>query len=54
MHRWFTVLMRTYKIGTILLFQADASDKEEDPRQERGGGEEDEGCTECGSFSVKN
>jgi len=42
---WFTVLMRTYKIGTILLFQADASDKEEDPGQERGGGEDDEGCT---------
>lgn len=37
--------MRTYKIGTILLFQADASDKEEDPGQERGGGEDDEGCT---------
>ena len=39
--------MRTYKIGTILLFQADASDKEEDPGQgqERRGREEDEGCT---------
>jgi len=42
---WFTVLMRTYKIGTILLFHADASDKEEDPGQERGEGEDDEGCT---------
>ena len=41
--------MRTYKLATILLFQADASDKQEDPdeRQVRdgGGGEEDEGCT---------
>ena len=39
--------MRTYKLGTILLFQADASDKEEDQHEERqgtGDGEE-EGCT---------
>jgi hypothetical protein len=39
--------MRTHKLGTILLFQADASDKEEDPRAEGhdSEGEEDEGCT---------
>jgi len=45
---WFTALMRTYKLGTILLFQADASDKEEDQQEERegsGDAEEEEGCT---------
>jgi len=44
---WFTALMRTYKIGTILLFQADASDKEEDPHEESQGSSDgqEEGCT---------
>jgi len=45
---WFTALMRTYKLGTILLFQADASDKEEDAHEERqgsGDAEEEVGCT---------
>eukprot|EP00531_Pseudo-nitzschia_arenysensis_P011533 CAMPEP_0116145098 /NCGR_PEP_ID=MMETSP0329-20121206/16391_1 /TAXON_ID=697910 /ORGANISM="Pseudo-nitzschia arenysensis, Strain B593" /LENGTH=217 /DNA_ID=CAMNT_0003640639 /DNA_START=90 /DNA_END=743 /DNA_ORIENTATION=- len=43
---WFTALMRTYKLATILLFQADASDKEEDPREPgQEGDDEDEGCT---------
>jgi len=45
---WFTALMRTYKLSTILLFQADASDKQEDPHEESqvsGGGQEEEGCT---------
>eukprot|EP00537_Pseudo-nitzschia_pungens_P003823 CAMPEP_0172363354 /NCGR_PEP_ID=MMETSP1060-20121228/6742_1 /TAXON_ID=37318 /ORGANISM="Pseudo-nitzschia pungens, Strain cf. cingulata" /LENGTH=211 /DNA_ID=CAMNT_0013086081 /DNA_START=177 /DNA_END=812 /DNA_ORIENTATION=- len=45
---WFTALMRTYKLTSILLFQADASDKEEDPEAERlvdCGGSDDEGCT---------
>jgi len=45
---WFTALMRTYKIGTILLFHSDASDKEEDPPGERQGNSdrhEEEGCT---------
>eukprot|EP00535_Pseudo-nitzschia_heimii_P007241 CAMPEP_0197176304 /NCGR_PEP_ID=MMETSP1423-20130617/2280_1 /TAXON_ID=476441 /ORGANISM="Pseudo-nitzschia heimii, Strain UNC1101" /LENGTH=211 /DNA_ID=CAMNT_0042625669 /DNA_START=71 /DNA_END=706 /DNA_ORIENTATION=+ len=45
---WFTALMRTYKLGTILLFQADASDKEEDRQEVRDGSgdaEGDEGCT---------
>eukprot|EP00536_Pseudo-nitzschia_multiseries_P004695 jgi/Psemu1/285279/fgenesh1_pg.79_\ len=45
---WFTGLMRTYKLASILFFQADASDKEEDPEVERlvdGGGPDDEGCT---------
>ena len=38
--------MRTYKLATILLFQADASDKEEDPPEEGQEGDvEDEGCT---------
>ena len=40
--------MRTYKLATILLFQADASDKQDDPddeRQVRDGGDDDEGCT---------
>jgi len=41
---WFTFLMRTYKLATILLFQADASDKEEDSQGEEGG-DDDEGCT---------
>ena len=44
-YRWFTALMRTYKIGTILLYQADASEKIEDRRRENDGEEEDEGCT---------
>ena len=38
--------MRTHKLATILLFQADASDKEEDPREPgQDGDDEDEGCT---------
>lgn len=39
--------MRTYKIATIVVFQADASDKQEDdPREQRQDGEEEyEGCT---------
>lgn len=44
--RWFTALLRTYKLATIILFQADASDKEEDPREPgQEGDDEDEGCT---------
>mmetsp|Transcript_4023 Transcript_4023/g.6334 ORF Transcript_4023/g.6334 Transcript_4023/m.6334 type:complete len:213 (+) Transcript_4023:172-810(+) len=44
---WYTALMRTHKIATIILFQADASDKQEDPGEVR---EEhhypdEEGCT---------
>jgi len=45
---WFTALMRTNKLGTILLFQADASDKQEDGQGEGRGGsgeEQEEGCT---------
>mmetsp|Transcript_7453 Transcript_7453/g.18269 ORF Transcript_7453/g.18269 Transcript_7453/m.18269 type:complete len:207 (-) Transcript_7453:535-1155(-) len=43
---WFTALMRTHKLATILLFQADASDKEEDPHEPgQDGDDEDEGCT---------
>lgn len=44
---WFTALMRTYKLATILLFQADASDKEEDPGEDvqRGGVDDEDGCT---------
>uniref|UniRef100_A0A7S4A9P8 Uncharacterized protein n=1 Tax=Pseudo-nitzschia australis TaxID=44445 RepID=A0A7S4A9P8_9STRA len=45
----FTVLLRTYKIASILLYQADASDKQEDPEEDRlvarDGGEDDEACT---------
>ncbi len=38
--------MRTHKLATILLFQADASDKEEDPHEPgQDGDDEDEGCT---------
>jgi hypothetical protein len=49
--------MRTYKLATILLFQADASDKDEDSGEQRnqqgeggdegrgGGDADDEGCT---------
>jgi len=45
---WFTALMRTYKLGTILLFQADARDKQEDQNEERqgsGNADEEERCT---------
>jgi len=45
---WFTALMRTYKLGTILLFQADASDKREDLHEVNegsGDAEEEAGCT---------
>jgi hypothetical protein len=41
--RSFTALMRTYKIGTILLYQADARDKRED--SESALDTDDEGCT---------
>jgi len=44
---WFTALMRTYKIGTILLFQADASDKQEDQHEEREGSGETEEEAVC-------
>ena len=40
--------MRTYKLGTILLFQADASDKREDLHEVNegsGDAEEEAGCT---------
>mmetsp|Transcript_5599 Transcript_5599/g.11878 ORF Transcript_5599/g.11878 Transcript_5599/m.11878 type:complete len:228 (+) Transcript_5599:156-839(+) len=49
---WFTALMRTNKIATILLFQADANDKREDDDEERqevgdddDDDDEEEGCT---------
>lgn len=42
--RSFTALMRTHKIGTILLYQADASDKREDSDSELD--TDNEGCTQ--------
>jgi len=45
---WFTALLRTYKLGSILLFQADASEKREDSGVASGGDHDnnnDAGCT---------